>query len=134
MTIGDIIKRYRQENRLSQREFAKRCKVTNGYISMLENDYNPKTSKPIVPTLERLKCIADGMCISLQELIEMADDMPVDLSSDRAQGSLSEDEQQLLSFYRSVNTDGRRLILSSAESVACNAKFKIGSSAGMAIS
>lgn len=80
MTIGEIIRDYRQEHKLSQRQFADKAGITNGYISMLENNKNPSTNKPIIPSIDKLAKIAKGMGISLHELLARADDMPVDIS------------------------------------------------------
>lgn len=78
MTLGEIIKLYRKEHGLSQRQFAERCgDVTNGYISMVEVGRNPATGKPIIPSIDKLYSFARGMGISLHQLVEKADDMPV---------------------------------------------------------
>ena len=82
MTVGDIIKEYRINHGLSQRQFAIKCNLSNGYISMLEKGVNPKTQQPIMPSITLLKTIADAMNISLNELLTKADDMPVNLSAD----------------------------------------------------
>lgn len=82
MTVGDIIKEYRINHGLSQRQFAIKCNLSNGYISMLEKGVNPKTQQPIMPSITLLKTIADAMNISLNELLTQADDMPVNLSAD----------------------------------------------------
>ena len=80
MLLGEIIANYRKENNLSQRKFAERCKgISNGYISMIENNRNPKTDEPIVPSLGKLKIIAEAMEMSLEDLLNSADDMPVEL-------------------------------------------------------
>lgn len=80
MKLGEIIINYRKEHGLSQRQFAEQCKdITNGYISMIENDTNPTTGKSISPKLDKLKCIAEGMGMTLNELLNIADDMPVDM-------------------------------------------------------
>lgn len=50
MTLGDIIKKYRKENNISMSEFASNCSLSKGYISMLENNINPRNNKPISPT------------------------------------------------------------------------------------
>ena len=82
MLLGELITNYRREHKLSQRQFAEICGgITNGYISMLENNRNPSTDKPIIPSLDKLKAIARGMNISLQALLEQADDMPVDIAA-----------------------------------------------------
>ena len=79
MTLGALVAEYRREHCLSQRQFAIQCGLSNGYISMLENN-NPKTGLPVTPSIPALKKIASGMGISLDELLSIADDMPVDMS------------------------------------------------------
>ena len=83
MTMGEIIMKYRAEHHLSQRQFAAQCKnVTNGYISMVEQGRNPASGKPVVPSVEKLTAFARGMGMSLHQLLEMADDMPVSIDRD----------------------------------------------------
>jgi transcriptional regulator with XRE-family HTH domain len=77
MTLGEIVKKYRETNCLSQRQFATACSLSNGYISMLEKNLNPKTAQPMVPSLVAIKKIADAMHIPLNDLLSYADDMPV---------------------------------------------------------
>ena len=84
MTLGQIIKAYRIRNHLSQRQFALLCDVSNGYISMLEDERNPKTNEPIVPSLVTMKKIAKAMNMTLNDLMSQADDMEVSLSQDSA--------------------------------------------------
>lgn len=79
--LGEIISNYRREHNLSQRQFAEICGgITNGYISMLENNRNPSTDKPIVPSLDKLKAIARGMNVSLQRLLDLTDGLQDALS------------------------------------------------------
>ena len=83
MKVGELILEYRRRHKLSQRQFAKKCgDISNGYISMLENDLNPATNKGITPTVDKLKLIASGMEMSLDELFRLVDDMPVSLLPD----------------------------------------------------
>lgn len=81
MKLGDLIVEYRTINKLSQRQFADKCGLSNGYISMLERGINPNTQKPITPTIPQLKKLADGMVMTISEVLERVDDMPIDLSS-----------------------------------------------------
>ena len=81
MTLGELIKDYREKNRMSQRKFALRCGVSNGYISMLEDGKNPATGKPLVPKIDKIMLIADGLGCSLTELLHTVDDMDIDVSS-----------------------------------------------------
>lgn len=79
MTLGDYIRIYRKNNKLSQREFAKNCNLSNGYISMLERGINPNTKEPITPSLIQLKKLADGMSVTVNDILLEVDDMPVDI-------------------------------------------------------
>lgn len=82
MKLGQIITEYRREHSMSQRQFAEKCgNLTNGYVSMLENDRNPATGKPIIPSLDKLKSIASTMGITLQRLLDEADDLEVKLEA-----------------------------------------------------
>lgn len=81
MKLGDLIRSFRESHDISQRQFALRCDLSNGYISILEKGINPNTQKPVTPTIPQLKKLADGMGISLSELFEQVDDMPVDFAT-----------------------------------------------------
>ena len=73
MTLGNIVRQYRSDNSLSMDEFAKRCTLSKGYISMIENGINPRNSKPIAPTLPSISKIATAMNIELEELLKLMD-------------------------------------------------------------
>lgn len=91
MKLSEIICNYRIEHKMSQRQFAKKCGgLSNGYVSMLENDFNPATQKSIVPSLDKLKCIAQGMDMTLNELLDIVDDMPVELLPDNTSVNIAE--------------------------------------------
>ena len=80
--MSEIIRKYRADNDISQREFSRRCGLSNSYISFIEKECNPKTGRPMVPTIEQYKKLADGMNITVQELFESLDeDSPVVLNS-----------------------------------------------------
>ncbi len=51
MTLGQIIRAYREENSMSMDRFAKASGLSKGYISQLENNLNPKTGEPPVPSM-----------------------------------------------------------------------------------
>ncbi len=80
MTIGEIIKKYRASQNISQREFAIKCGLSNGIISIIEKGTNPKTNEPIIPTLPTINSLAKGMGMKIDNLLEMLDDMDVSLS------------------------------------------------------
>jgi XRE family transcriptional regulator len=73
MTLGDVIKTYRTEHSLSMDEFAKRSGLSKGYISMLEKNRNPKTGKPIIPSILTYQSVAKAMSTSVDILMRTVD-------------------------------------------------------------
>ena len=111
MTIGEVIVAYRKEHGLSQREFAKQANVSNGYISMLENNENPKTGQPIQPTLPIMKSLASAMGISLHSLMKQADDTVVDVGEPEVfaptVSALTDEERMLIYCWRQATPEIR---------------------------
>ena len=108
MTLGDLVKDYRTMHDLSQRQFALLCGLSNGYISILEKGLNPKTEKPITPTIPQLCKLAEGMGMTVNDLLEKIDDMPIDLGESapalsRSTPDLTPDESELLRKYRALD-------------------------------
>lgn len=86
MTLGDIVRKYRESNNMSLAEFAQACVLSKGYISMLENNINPRNNKPISPTLPSIVKIAAGMGLELDALLKMIDgEQPVRLAEEKKQ-------------------------------------------------
>ena len=70
MKLEDVIKKYREEHDMSQREFARRCGLSNSLISILEMGKNPQTGKKINPDFETYRKLANGMGTSVHKLFE----------------------------------------------------------------
>ena len=88
MTLGDIVLKYREDHHLSQRQFAMKCGVSNGYISMIENNENPSTGKPVAVGISIIKSIASAMGMTVHELMGMCDgDTIVSLKSEEMEPS-----------------------------------------------
>lgn len=125
MNLGEFVKQYREKNNLSQRKFALRCGLSNGYISMLEDGKNPSTGKPLVPKIENVMKIASAMGYDLGTLFDMIDDMDVDISafipktSKKASAdTLTDKERQLLDLFRLLTDEEQDHILQSARMIA----------------
>lgn len=73
MTLGDIIKEYRESHSLSMDEFSKKSGISKAYISLLEKNKHPKTGKPIAPSLQCIKQAADGMNVDFNILFSKLD-------------------------------------------------------------
>lgn len=81
MKLSELIIEYRRDHGLSQRQMASQCSLSTGYISLIEKETNPQTGKPMVPSLTVLNKLAKGMGITLDRLLSVCDDMPVDISA-----------------------------------------------------
>ena len=81
MTIGELIENYCTRTGTTNPRFAELCGVSKGYISQLINGRNPKTNRPITPTIETYIKIAETMNITLDALFEQIDDAPILLKS-----------------------------------------------------
>ncbi len=73
MTLGDLVKQYRAEHKLTMDEFSQKCGLSKGYISMLEKNKNPQTKKPIAPALSTIKQIASAMDLDFNYVLSLLD-------------------------------------------------------------
>lgn len=105
MKLGEYIKLYRQENKITMDEFAQRCGLSKAYISMLEKGRHPQNNKKIAPTIDTYKKIAAAIGCSLQDLFSALDSDDVSLDSNN--NALSEREMRLLAYYRLLSGDGK---------------------------
>lgn len=73
MTLGNIIKSYREENSLSMDEFSKKSNISKAYISLLEKNKHPKTGKTIAPSIDCIKLAASAMDMQFDDVFNMID-------------------------------------------------------------
>ena len=116
MTLGDIIKKYREQNNISMGEFASNCALSKGYISMLENNINPRNNKPISPTLPSVAKIATGMGIELDSLLKMLDnEQPIQLLSTSEEVPtieiISSQQKELNEIYLQLSSSNQQRVL-----------------------
>ena len=120
MTLAEYLAKYREEHgNISQRELAKRCGVSNGYIAMLERGYTPASGKPVTPSMTIMRKLADGMRVDLDEMLRSLDNdtvlslrgalSPDDAFVDRLNGV----EQKLIKMYREMNDRGKEYVIDS---------------------
>lgn len=96
MELKNVIKKFREDNKISQREFSRRCNLSNSLISILEMGINPQTGKKMSPDLVTYKKLAAGMGMSLQYLLESLDDTElISLSFDDFARALEPDEESV---------------------------------------
>ena len=81
MKIGNVIKEYRITHDLSMQEFAAKCGLSKGYISMLEKGVHPQNNKEIIPSIDTVQKVAIAMNLSIDTLLAMVDsDQPIEVS------------------------------------------------------
>lgn len=73
MTLGDIIKRYRNDHALSMDAFSERSGISKAYISLLEKNRHPKTGKEISPSIQCIRQAAQGMNMDFDDLFALLD-------------------------------------------------------------
>lgn len=111
MKLEELIRQFREREHLTMQEFADRCGLSKGFVSMLEKGQHPQSKRRLIPSLATLKKISVGMGLSLDELLLMLDgDTTVSLVRDPTDYSLSPDERQLIEDYRSLTPPGQEYI------------------------
>lgn len=82
MKLSEWIKDYRQVHGLSMQAMADMCGFSKAYIGVLEKGVNPKTFKPLSPSMQTFKKISDAVGIDINDFIKMLDsDQPITLAS-----------------------------------------------------
>lgn len=112
MKLGELLKSYRTEHKLSMDAFCELSDLTKGYISMLEKNEHPKSKKPIVPSYDTIEKIAKGMHISTEDLIDMLDD-DQEIQINATPALLSKSPIQ--SIYDQLEPPGQGKVLTFAE-------------------
>jgi len=80
--LGKFIKKLRMEKDLSLRDLAEQTGLSHSYLCNLENGYDPRSGKPLSPTIPTLEKLSAGLNVSLHKLIDMvraneAEDIPL---------------------------------------------------------
>lgn len=96
MFLGEYINWYRTENKLTMQDLANKCKLSKGYISMLENNFIPtNTGKKITPSISAIKKLADGMNVDFDYLLSLIDGDISFIDSDR-----TDDHEEYSNIYK----------------------------------
>jgi transcriptional regulator with XRE-family HTH domain len=67
--LGKYIEQRQKELDLSLRELADRCGLSHSYIDSLKKGIDPRTSKPVSPTIETMDKLAKGLNVTLFQLL-----------------------------------------------------------------
>ena len=109
-TIGEIIKKYRQEHGISMDEFGKRSGLSKAYISLLERGKSTRSNKPIVPSIDTLSAIAKAIGEDLDTLVYMLDpDQEVRLGAPGEEGLMKLFSSRLSNLMSERNINQREI-------------------------
>ena len=82
MKVGEWLKLYREQHNLSMQALADLCGFSKAYINVLEKGVNPKTGKPISPTMQTFEKIAHGTKTDVDTLLKILDgDQPITVNA-----------------------------------------------------
>ena len=110
LTLNEWIKNYRTQHGLSMQAFADMCGFSKAYISILENGINPTTKKPVSPTVQTLKKIAEGTGQDVNEFIAKLDGSQSVTVSLTEQITLSSHESNIIKKYRALDERGKQAV------------------------
>lgn len=125
MTLGDIIKNYRNENSVTMEYVASLCGITKGYVAMLEKNLNSKTGRPVKPTIETILKVCAGLKLDVDEVFKaLDDDYVITLSSKSIDSSdLTDSEKQLIINYRVLNQEGKEKIADYLDDLVASGRY-----------
>ena len=118
MKLKEVIKKYREDNKISMQEFASRSGLSKGYVSMLESGKHPQNNRPLTPSIATYQKIAKGMGISLDDLLHLVDgDEIVSVGKDfgRTEYEQSEARRRVLMAFDQLNPQDQELLATYAE-------------------
>ena len=100
MKVGEWLKLYREQHNLSMQALADLCGFSKAYINVLEKGVNPKTGKPISPTMQTFEKIARGTKTDVDTLLKILDgDQPITVNapaSDDLPALTPKDEREIM--------------------------------------
>lgn len=112
MTLSEMIKQYRKAKDLSQRDFARRCGLSNSLISILEMGVNPQTGKKPQPDLDTYRKIAIGMNRSVQELFsDLGSSETVDIGSPIVESQEEKELEALIRLWKVSTPERKKAII-----------------------
>lgn len=117
MRLSELIKLYRSSQHLSQDDLAALAGISKPYISMLENEKNTKTGKPIVPSILTLQKLSKAMGLDFDDFIKkIDDDVTISISEKDfpkahfCKLNCTDSEKDLIKKYRCLSPEGKATV------------------------
>lgn len=87
--LGEFVTRERERLGLNQSEFARRSGLSLSYLRQIEEGENPKTGRPISPTLDKISLLSKVLRVPAEALVRIALGEPVDRVLEAVGGSVA---------------------------------------------
>lgn len=126
MTLGDMVKKYRNENNLSMDEFALKSGLSKGYISMLEKNKNPRNGKKIIPSIETIKKVSLAIGENFNSVLSKLDaEQEISmLATDVEDESCLSNKEILIQHYNKLNKVGQNEAVKRVEELTFIDKYR----------
>ena len=111
MSIGEFIKKYREEHDLSCRAFASLVGLSHSYVVILESGIN-NDGKPVSPTMSTYKKIAKGLGMSEMDLLSIVDDNVT------VNPVITDDQRELLTILQQLRPEQTDALLTLARQLS----------------
>ena len=108
MKLGEIIREYRLNNKMSMGDFARVSGLSKPYVSMLESNKNSKGGGEINPSVDTITKVAQVVGLNIGEILKKMGDEKIDLRP----LPFSDEEMVLLNGYRTLTPERKNLIKS----------------------
>lgn len=116
MKLGEYLKKYREDHKMTMQEMADVCGFSKAYVSLLEKGINPTTGKPFSPTLQTLNKIASATGQDIDSLLKKLDGAQlVTIKPDEY--TFSNEEKEVVRGFNSLTEDGKTMILTMLKSL-----------------
>ena len=109
MQIGEWLKSYRIQHKLTMQDMANLCGFSKSYVNMLEKGINPTTNKPVSPTMQIFEKIARATGQDIDSLLKLLDDEQL-VTINTSNAKISAEESKLLADYRDLNSFNKQQI------------------------
>jgi len=113
--LGKFIKKLRVEKDLSLRELAELTSLSHSYLNNLENGSDPRSGKPLSPSIPTLEKLSVGLNVSLHKLIDMvrgdeAEKLPVAANISGTKSADRQEESVVPEIAFELKRDNFRLV------------------------
>lgn len=107
-TLGEIIKKFRTERseKISMDRFAEMSGLSKSYISVLENNRDPRGNPPC-PSSNVIVAVANAMNMKVEDLTDQLDDDYPILANSQSDFVLSDEEKTMIINYRKADRDAQ---------------------------